>query len=67
MIGKLIPAGTGMKRYRGIEVDYGDNEPLMKAVLAEEDASPVITSQPVMKPEDEGLSELVGELMNNPV
>ena len=29
MIGKLIPAGTGMKRYSGIEVDYGDNEWLM--------------------------------------
>ena len=24
MIGKLIPAGTGMKRYSGIEVDYGE-------------------------------------------
>ena len=26
MIGKLIPAGTGMKRYRGIEIDYGEND-----------------------------------------
>jgi DNA-directed RNA polymerase subunit beta' len=26
MIGKLIPAGTGMSRYSGIEVDYGDND-----------------------------------------
>ena len=26
MIGKLIPAGTGMKIYRNVEVDYGDNE-----------------------------------------
>ena len=26
MIGKLIPAGTGMKRYSNIEVDYGENE-----------------------------------------
>ncbi|MBQ0005630.1 MAG: DNA-directed RNA polymerase subunit beta' [Clostridiales bacterium] len=25
MIGKLIPAGTGMKMYRNIDVDYGDN------------------------------------------
>jgi DNA-directed RNA polymerase subunit beta' len=24
MIGKLIPAGTGMKRYSEVEVDYGD-------------------------------------------
>ena len=26
MIGKLIPAGTGMKQYRGIEIDYGEND-----------------------------------------
>ena len=26
MIGKLIPAGTGMKRYGEVEVDYGENE-----------------------------------------
>lgn len=26
MIGKLIPAGTGMKRYRGVEIDYGEND-----------------------------------------
>ncbi len=25
MIGKLIPAGTGMKKYKNIEVDYGPN------------------------------------------
>jgi len=29
MIGKLIPAGTGMKRYSGIEVDYGENDWVM--------------------------------------
>ena len=29
MIGKLIPAGTGMDRYREIEIDYGENEKLM--------------------------------------
>ncbi|MDD5922584.1 MAG: DNA-directed RNA polymerase subunit beta', partial [Eubacteriales bacterium] len=26
IVGKLIPAGTGMKRYRNIKVDYGENE-----------------------------------------
>ncbi len=26
IIGKLIPAGTGMKRYSNIEVDYGENQ-----------------------------------------
>ncbi len=42
IIGKLIPAGTGMKRYRNIDVDYGVNEELMKSyeakVRAEEEA-----------------------------
>ena len=30
IIGKLIPAGTGMKRYRNINLDYGVNEELMR-------------------------------------
>ncbi len=30
IIGKLIPAGTGMKRYRDIEVDYGANTEYME-------------------------------------
>ena len=29
IIGKLIPAGTGMKRYKNITVDYGINTELM--------------------------------------
>ena len=31
IIGKLIPAGTGMKRYKGISVDYGVNTELMES------------------------------------
>ena len=31
IIGKLIPAGTGMKRYRSIGLDYGVNEPIIEA------------------------------------
>ena len=43
IIGKLIPAGTGMKRYRSVEVDYGPNteyiESYMQALKeAEEEA-----------------------------
>ena len=30
IIGKLIPAGTGMKRYKDIKLDYGVNEEFMK-------------------------------------
>ena len=31
IIGKLIPAGTGMKRYRNIEIDYGPNAQLIES------------------------------------
>jgi DNA-directed RNA polymerase subunit beta' len=31
IIGKLIPAGTGMKRYRDIQVDYGVNTEYMES------------------------------------
>ena len=46
IIGKLIPAGTGMKRYRDIAVDYGVNTEYMESfnyaddeLSAEEDAN----------------------------
>ncbi|MDO4395462.1 MAG: DNA-directed RNA polymerase subunit beta', partial [Clostridia bacterium] len=42
IIGKLIPAGTGMKRYKNIKLDYGVNEVIMQefeeAQKAEEEA-----------------------------
>ncbi len=31
IIGKLIPAGTGMRKYRNIQLDYGVNEALIEA------------------------------------
>ncbi len=34
IIGKLIPAGTGMKKYRNIELDYGVNLELIEAYRA---------------------------------
>jgi DNA-directed RNA polymerase subunit beta' len=40
IIGKLIPAGTGMKRYKNIEVDYGVNAEYMenyKKIVVHED------------------------------
>ena len=30
IIGKLIPAGTGMRKYRNIQLDYGVNEALIE-------------------------------------
>ena len=37
MFGKLIPAGTGMKTYRNISVDYGEYEKYMNAPQGSED------------------------------
>ena len=31
IIGKLIPAGTGMKRYKNVKVDYGENTDYMNS------------------------------------
>jgi len=63
MIGKLIPAGTGMKMYRDIEVDYGENAPLMQDVLKDEDSSDVIPSgSPAQPAKEEGLHDIIKEL-----
>ena len=35
LIGKLIPAGTGMKRYRNVKLDTGDGNIDMSEVLEE--------------------------------
>jgi DNA-directed RNA polymerase subunit beta' len=37
IIGKLIPAGTGMKRYKDITVDYGVNTEYMESFRAIQD------------------------------
>ncbi len=37
IIGKLIPAGTGMKRYKDINLDYGVNTALMEAHVVDYD------------------------------
>ncbi len=36
IIGKLIPAGTGMKKYKNINLDYGVNTELMESFQLEE-------------------------------
>ena len=37
ILGKLIPAGTGMKRYKNIEVDYGVNAEIMEKYEREQE------------------------------
>ena len=37
IIGKLIPAGTGMKQYRNVEVDYGENQQIIDDYIKEQE------------------------------
>ena len=60
IIGKLIPAGTGMKRYKNIELDYGVNTALMEAYTTmmaeeEEEEDDFLTEAPALEG-DEGES-----------
>ncbi len=56
IIGKLIPAGTGMKRYRDIEVDYGENQAYIDEYMkkrAEEKAAAIAASKAAKEAERE--------------
>ncbi|MBR0138650.1 MAG: DNA-directed RNA polymerase subunit beta', partial [Firmicutes bacterium] len=54
IIGKLIPAGTGMKQYRSVAVDYGVNTEFMESFTREEEAP---------QPEEDysGLEKIIAE------
>jgi DNA-directed RNA polymerase subunit beta' len=70
IIGKLIPAGTGMKRYKNIDVDYGVNTEFMEnysqmlyeqeQAEAEEDELGLAESDQEILVSDEGI-EIVQE------
>lgn len=51
IIGKLIPAGTGMKRYKNISVDYGINTELMESFKppTEDDDFDIFESGPMIQ------------------
>ena len=75
MIGKLIPAGTGMKMYRNVDIDYGEYEWMMQdnSVVEEETAEeempsfvPVVEGfdddfEPVVEDEEEFEAEVEAE------
>jgi DNA-directed RNA polymerase subunit beta' len=42
MIGKLIPAGTGMKRYKNVELDYGVNSEIMETYEREKEMAELV-------------------------
>ncbi len=67
IIGKLIPAGTGMKMYRNINVDYGENKAFIDEYMkrrAEEKAAEEAAARAAKEAEKEkqvlGLSEEAG-------
>ncbi len=55
IIGKLIPAGTGMKRYKNIDLDYGENTEYMESFK--------VTPEEELEDEhldEDGFSEIAG-------
>jgi DNA-directed RNA polymerase subunit beta' len=60
IIGKLIPAGTGMKMYRNIDVDYGVNTEFMESFNARSE-SEYEPEQAEEEPAEEEISELSAE------
>ena len=66
IIGKLIPAGTGMKCYRNIGIDYGVNTELMESYkrMQEEEAARVASESAAEEiPEDETSEEFEEEIV----
>lgn len=61
IIGKLIPAGTGMKRYKSIDLDYGINTALMEAYTAmmaeEEEDDDFLAEAPELEQREEADEE----------
>ena len=53
IIGKLIPAGTGMKKYRSIDLDYGVNTALIDAYKAMQ------REMELQEEEDEDMEDIV--------
>ena len=56
IIGKLIPAGTGMKQYNNVEVDYGANQEFMDSYGKEPEADVEITEE-ILETEDSTIKE----------
>ena len=59
IIGKLIPAGTGMARYKDIEIDYGPNAEIMEnwnkqfEEVSEEEENCEASSETAINPESD--------------
>ena len=71
MIGKLIPAGTGMKRYTNVDLDYGVNAEIMESYerekeLEEMQAMAEAASYEVAEAEDHSEEALAEEMPEIP-
>ena len=64
IIGKLIPAGTGMKRYKNIDVDYGVNEEFMREYTRMQEEALLEAEADVEAMDDESAEDL--DLMSMP-
>ena len=64
MIGKLIPAGTGMKRYKNIELDYGVNAEIMESYERQKEMENMQVPEDAIFPEAEKYQETVDSMLN---
>lgn len=64
MIGKLIPAGTGMKRYKNIELDYGVNAEIMESYERQKELEAMEAVEEDIIPEAEHYEETVEAMLN---
>ena len=52
MIGKLIPAGTGMKKYNEVEVEYGEFEDYVNGKAEHEEEDENDSLENIVSPEN---------------
>ena len=72
IVGKLVPAGTGMKRYKNIGLDYGVNEVFMEAYeehkrKLDEEKESLYSFDANIKMEDEERKNIVTEVVDEDV
>ena len=59
MIGKLIPAGTGMKRYKNIDLDYGVNAEIMESYEKEKELAEIEAAMAHSEADEDDFAEEV--------
>ncbi len=71
IIGKLIPAGTGMKQYKNIEVDYGPNTEYIESYMEEnqeeeeKDFANLINEEEIATQDDIGCDDTSREIIED--